>query len=207
MKRVTVALILGAGLLVTDALAIAEEVLRVAQSTTPPAGAPSAGQKPAVSAGAGVTIRGTIAAIDKEARTVTLKGPRGRTLTLDVRDPQKLDLVKVGDPVVATYVEALALEVRKSGAAAPGVSVQESRVASKPGETPGGAIGRQVTLTGTITAVNKKQRSVTIKGPQGNEETVKVKDPKHLENIKAGDVVELTYTQALAVSLDKREPR
>ena len=44
---------------------------------------------------------------------------------------------------------------------------------------------------------------MTIKGPQGHEETIKVKDPKNLEGVKAGDMVELTYAQALAVSLDK----
>lgn len=36
---------------------------------------------------------------------------------------------------------------------------------------------------------------VDLKGPR--------KDAKNLENIRAGNVVELTYTQALAVSLDK----
>lgn len=44
---------------------------------------------------------------------------------------------------------------------------------------------------------------MTIKGPKGNQETVKVKNPKNLEGVKAGDMVELTYAQALAVSLDK----
>jgi hypothetical protein len=46
---------------------------------------------------------------------------------------------------------------------------------------------------------------VTIKGPRGNEETIKVKDPKNLQGVKVGDLVELTYAQALAVSLDKPE--
>jgi len=40
----------------------------------------------------------------EENGTVTLKGSKGRTITLDVKDPQKLDAVKVGDPVVASYV-------------------------------------------------------------------------------------------------------
>jgi hypothetical protein len=32
---------------------------------------------------------------------------------------------------------------------------------------------------------------------------VKVKNPKNLEGVKVGDMVELTYAQAFAVSLDK----
>jgi hypothetical protein len=150
-----------------------------------------------------VKVHGTIAAIDKDAKTITLKGPKGRTVTLDVQDPQKLEVVKVGDPVVATYYEAIAIEVKKAGAATPGVTVQESRATSKPGENPAGAVAREVTLIGTITAVDRKAPSVTVKGPQGRTETVKVKDVKNIKDVKVGDMVELTYAQALVVALDK----
>lgn len=160
-------------------------------------------KKPAVGEAKVVKVHGTVSAVDKENRTITLKGPKGNTITLDVQDPSKLEVVKVGDPVVAAYVEAVAVQVKKSGAATPGMSVQESRVGSKPGETPAGAMGREVTVVGTITAVDQKAQTVTIKGPRGNQETVKVKDPKNLQGVKAGDMVEITYAQAFAVSLDK----
>jgi Cu/Ag efflux protein CusF len=169
-----------------------------AQTTSPPTG-----KMPGAAEGSVVKVHGTVAAVDKENRTITLKGPKGRTVTLDVQDPSKLDAVKVGDPVVATYVEAVAIQVKKAGSATPGITTEERRVGSKPGETPAGAIGRQVTMTGTITAVDKKAQTVTIKGPRGNQETVKVKDPKNIEGVKAGDMVEITYAQALAVSLDR----
>jgi Cu/Ag efflux protein CusF len=160
-------------------------------------------KKPAVGEVKAVRVQGTIAAVDKDAKTITLKGPKGRTVTLDVQDPQKLEIVKVGDPVVATYYEAVAVEVKKAGSATPGVTVQESRVTSKPGENPAGAVGRQVTLVGTITAIDRKAPSVTVKGPQGRTETVKVKDANNLKDVKVGDMVELTYAQALVVALDK----
>jgi len=167
-----------------------------------PATAP-AEKKPAVGEVKAVRVQGTIAAVDKDAKTITLKGPKGRTVTLDVQDPQKLEVVKVGDPVVATYYEAVAVEVKKAGAATPGVTVEESRATSKPGENPAGAVGRRVTLIGTITAIDRKAPSVTVKGPQGRTETVKVKDANNLKDVKVGDMVELTYAQALVVALDK----
>lgn len=172
-----------------------------AQSTTTSAQA----EKPVGRKETSVTkVRGTVSAIDKDAGTVTLKGPKGNTLTIEVNDKSKLDQVNVGDPVVAAYIEAVAFRVQKAGSGAtPGVSVQESRVSSKPGETPAGAIGREVTATVTITAIDKKAHTVTIKGPKGGTETIKAKDPKNLEGLKVGDMVEITYTQALAVSLDK----
>jgi hypothetical protein len=36
-----------------------------------------------------------------------------------------------------------------------------------------------------ITAVDKNAHTVTIKGPQGNMETIKVKDSKNLEGVEA----------------------
>ena len=207
MRNVTAGLIVS-GMLLVPAAATWADGLQVAQATGAPATSAPATSAPAPAMPGktvvgSVKIRGTIDAIDKEKSTITLKGPKGRTVTLEVRDPSKLDAVKVGDPVVATYVEAVAYQVRKAGTATPGASMQEARVSSKPGENPAGAIGREVTLTATITAIDKKARTVTLKGPQGNSETVKVKDPKNLEGVKVGDLVDITYTQALAIALDK----
>lgn len=199
--RITTPALIGICALFTQSLALGADAPRVAQA---PATTTEKTEKAPGKGAASVTkVRGTVSAIDKDAGTVTLKGPKGRTLTLDVKDRQKLDMIKVGDPVVAAYMEAVAFRVQKSGSAAPGVSVQESRVSSKPGETPAGAIGREVTATVTITAIDRKANTVTVKGPQGNTETIKVRDPKNLEGVKVGDLVEITYTQAFAVSLDK----
>jgi Cu/Ag efflux protein CusF len=165
------------------------------------AAAPAA--KPGAGEATAVKLRGTIAAIDKEKQIVTLKGPKGRTVDLRVEDKAKLDAVKVGDPVLATYVESVAIQVKKAGSATPGVVTQEGRVTSKPGETPAGAVGRQMIITGTITAIDAKQGVVTVKGPKGGTRKIKVDDPKNLEGVKVGDLVELTLSQALAISLDK----
>src|SRR4029453_7561155 len=181
-----------------------------AQSTTtsaPAEKAPAPAEKPPVrgKGAASVTkVRGTVSAVDKEAGAVSLKGPKGRTVTIEVKDKSKLDQINVGDPVVAAYMEAVAARVVKAGSGAtPGVTTKGTRVSSKPGETPAGAVGREVTATVTITAIDRKAHTVTVKGPQGGTETIKAKDPKNLEGLKVGDMVEITYTQALAVSLDK----
>ena len=145
-------------------------------------------------------------AVDKEKQTVTIKGPK-RTLTVRVQDPKKLEAIKVGDPVVGKYYEALAFEVKKPGTATPGVTAQQGVATSPPGSTPAGAAGQQVTITATITAIDKAAHTVTIKGPEGNTETVKARNPKNLEAVKVGDLVEITYTRALAIALDKSSKR
>jgi len=111
--------------------------------------------------------------------------------------------IAVGDPVVAEYLEAVVVQVKKAGSTAPGTTTTETRVSSKPGETPAGAIGREITVTATITAIDRKAHTVTIKGPGGRTETIAARDPKNLEPVKVGDLVEMTYAQALAVSLDR----
>jgi Cu/Ag efflux protein CusF len=178
---------------------------QAAQSEAPKAGEaakPGATRRPKVVDAAVVTVRGTVEAIDTEAKTVTLKGPK-RSLTLPVRDPKKLETIKVGDPVVAKYYEALAIEVKKPGEATPGVSSQQAMATSKPGETPAGAVGQEVTATVTVVGIDKKAHTVTVKGPGGETDTVKARDPKNLEHVKVGDLVELTYTRALVIALDK----
>ena len=203
MNRIVVATLVAIGLFAGSINAA------IGQSSTPtPAPAPAKPEgKPAVGEARQVTMRGTISAIDKEKSTVTLKGQKGRTITLDVHDPSKLETLKVGDPVVGTYIEAIAIEVKKAGSGTPGAQVEERRAGSKPGENPAGVMARQISITATVTAVNKQAPSVTIKGPGGKTETVKVQDPKNLANVKAGDLVDITYTQALAVALDRPAPK
>jgi Cu/Ag efflux protein CusF len=199
--RMLTAAIVAAGILTMQMPGVSADATRLAQ-------APATGEKAAAdkkpqgrAAVGAVRVRGTVEAVDKDKGTVTLKGPQGRTLTLQVQDKAKLDAISVGDPVVANYVEAVAVRLSKDGA--PGVTTQQTRVTSKPGETPAGGIGREITVTATITGIDKKANTVTIKGPQGNTETIKARDPKNLDKIKVGDMVDITYTQALAISLDK----
>ena len=149
-----------------------------------------------------LTVRGTVEAIDKDKQTVTLKGPK-RSLKLRVQDPTKLDAIKVGDPVVGKYYEGLMIEVKKPGESTPGTSAQQAVVTSKAGETPAGAVAQQISVTATIVAIDKTAQTATIKGPDGNTVTVKARDPKNLDKVKVGDNVEITYTEALAISLDK----
>ncbi len=167
------------------------------------AAAQTAGIKPAVGEIAAVTVHGAVKAINKDKGTVTLVGPQGGTLTLTVQDPQKLDALKVGDPVVATYYEALVIQVRPAREAKPGVSVTDATVTTRPGEIPAGAVESQVTVTAAIAAVDAQTGTLTITSLQGDPETVKARDPNMLAGVKAGDLVQLTYTRAFAVALDK----
>jgi hypothetical protein len=201
MRTLTAAIVVS-GIAIAQAAGVSADATRLAQAPATGTKAPAEEKKPVGRAAVGgVRVRGTVEAVDKERGTVTLKGPQGRTVTLEVKDKAKLDAISAGDPVVANYVEAVAVRLSKQGA--PGVTTQETRLSSKPGETPAGGVGREVTVTATVTAIDKKANTVTIKGPEGNSQTVKARDPKNLAALKVGDLIDITYTQALAISLDK----
>lgn len=148
----------------------------------------------------------TVEAIDLAKRMLTVKDKEGTTETFEV-DPavKNLDQVKKGDRIVLAYHESLVWELNKPGAASPGVVVAGGIETAKPGETPGGVAAQQVTATVTITKIDPTVPSVTFKGPKGNERTVKVKDPAKLALAKVGDTVDITYTEAVAIALEKAE--
>ena len=69
------------------------------------------GEKPGAVETRETTVTVTIEAIDKNAGTVTFKGPAGNSRTVKAADPKNLELIKVGDPVEITYTEAFAVLV------------------------------------------------------------------------------------------------
>ena len=58
-------------------------------------------------------VTATISAIDPAKSSVTLTGPRGNSIPVKVKDPARLEGLKVGDSVDVTYTEALAIAVKK----------------------------------------------------------------------------------------------
>ena len=73
------------------------------------------------------------------------------------------------------------------------------------GTAPGMAAAAQtVSITATITVVDKKTRDITLNGPQGNEVTFTAgPDVKNFDNLKVGDQVKADYTEALTLELKK----
>lgn len=161
-------------------------------------------KKPYVKKERTVTATATVQAIDLENRVVTLKGAEGNVFDVTVgKEARNLPQLKVGDEVTVKYYEALSAKVYKKGEAPAAEGVAEGLARTKPGEKPGGVLGRHMTVTATVEAIDMKKPTVTLKGADGKSLVVKVKDRKNLENVKVGDEVVLTYSEALAISVEK----
>jgi len=145
----------------------------------------------------------TVEAIDVGTRQLTLKGSDGRVATFDVDEQVKnLPQVQVGDHVVVDYIEGLAVYIVKPGRA-PSVAVEQASNVAKPGEKPGIAGAHRITLVAVVEEIDENAPSVTLRGPDGHPLEIKVRDPDNLDKVRVGETVQITYTQALAVSVHK----
>jgi hypothetical protein len=158
------------------------------------------------------TVSATVESIDLDKRLVGLRaGDRSTTVQVSP-DVRNLAQVKVGDQVVVEYYQGLAAQFRKKGESQTVGKVDAATgTAQMPqGGQPGAAVGNMVTTTVVIEAVDRSTNSVTFTGPAGKTRTVDVKDPKaqkFISTLKKGDEVELTYTEALAVTVEPQQKK
>jgi hypothetical protein len=76
------------------------------------------GEKPAGAVGRQVTIVADVIDVSPANKTITVKGPKGNIVELEVQNQDHFKVVKKGDQIEANYVEAVAvsLEPAKKGA-------------------------------------------------------------------------------------------
>jgi len=77
------------------------------------AGRASSDQAPGGAAAAGVQATVTVTAIDSAKRLVSFQGPGGNVYQVKAGANIKLEKLKVGDHLLATYVEAVAIKLEK----------------------------------------------------------------------------------------------
>lgn len=149
-----------------------------------------------------ITATATVEAVDYSARRVTLKTEKGETDTYVV-DPaiKRFDSVKVGDKVRLTYYESLVFQLVKPGQKSSGASDEAALTRAK-GAQPAGSIATQEKRTVTVKAVDPSVPSITVMTDDGRTVSRKVEDKKNIEGVKAGDKIDITYTQALLTSIE-----
>ncbi len=169
------------------------------RTPTPPPGPPPSGTLSKTL----ITASAKVLKIDQRTRKVTLEMPDGSQRTVTVgEEVRNLPQVKAGDTVNVGFFESIVYQVRKPGSATPGVVVAQDAVRAEPGSRPGAAGAQVTTLTATITAVDKKAGTVTLTGPDGEATVIKPQDPTILSRVAAGELVEITLTEAIAVSVE-----
>jgi len=180
--------------------------------TTAPPGAPSetlsgvSAQRDAAARVNVTTITATVEAIDLPSRIVGLVGPEGNALVVQVGDEvRNLDQVKVGDRVRVEYFEGLLAELLPPGSDPRAVALTDAVARAAPGERPAGGMGEAVSARVVIEFVDTLRNVVHFTGPKGKKRVIRVEKPEFramLRTLKPGDVVELTYFEAVAVKVE-----
>jgi hypothetical protein len=158
-------------------------------------------QKPVTETDA-IELTTKIEAIDKTARLVTLKDKDGEVETIYCGpEVKRFDELKVGDTVTFRYYESIAYAIRKPGQPSGLPATGAPKVTRNVGGRPGGTLAQQETATVTIKAIDAKIPSVTVLTEDGRTASFKVEDKKNLDGVKVGDKVEITYTEAVMISV------
>lgn len=152
-----------------------------------------------------VNLKGKVVSINAETRSVVVEGELGRQIEIHApKDSPNFDQIKVGDPVAATYVEAIAISIAPVADAKPGVSSTVDVSTAPKGATPAGTIAERIEMRAVVKAVDTETRTVTLDVPGGGEKTLKVDPAIELDKIKVGEQVSVALTRALAISIDKQ---
>ena len=167
-------------------------------------GAPAATPKVMDSAGAVdvTTVTAKIEAVDQANRTVTLKGPMGKVVTLKVGPEVKnLAQVKAGDELVVRYAEAASVKLEKNVEGRSATTTTTGPVGAPAGSMPKGSMATQTTIVANVQSVDATKQEVLLEGPGGRFVEVKVKDPAVFASIKPNDKVSVTYTEAIVMEV------
>jgi hypothetical protein len=158
--------------------------------------------RPGVMVAEETSMTASVEAIDYDKRIVALKGPRGNVVAVKVGPEVKnFKQIKQGDTVTAKYYEATAIYVRKSNEP-PAAEAAKAVQLARPGERPGAIVVDAVEITARVEDIDYNNRTVTLRGPKQTA-TLKVgKEVKRFAEVKKGDEVVVTHTEAVAINVD-----
>lgn len=151
-------------------------------------------------------MEGTVTEIVKETREITLKGENGNLATMTAGESvERFDEIAVGDVIAFEYYTYLKAEFREPTAEEIAEPLQMIAEAGKAPEgiDPAAVVGAVVKAVVTIEMLNRPYMLATVKGPNGNYTTIQMEDPELITKLNIGEVVILTYAEAVAVSLTK----
>ncbi|MDB6112998.1 MAG: hypothetical protein JWR69_4748 [Pedosphaera sp.] len=149
-------------------------------------------------------VKATVQHVDPILKRVTLKTPDGNTVKLRLKNAQNLSQLKKGDIVNVDYLQSTAVALAKPGQEPTGREVEQFVAVPDKGQMPGGVQVTTIKETATIDKIDHKKRMVTLKEPDGTTVRLKV-DPRvtNFDQLKKGDQVAVSYTEAVAVTVEK----
>ena len=161
--------------------------------------------KPSMSSSQTVIVTAMVEAINHETREVTLVGPEGESVSFVAsEEARNLGQVNVGDIVMVEYVQSLSIEVfANDGSEQPGAGELTVAGRSEEGAMPGLTAIDATVVTAIVEDINIEANTFKLKGPSGEIKEYVAQNPENLKKAAVGDLVVITYTQGIALSVEK----
>jgi hypothetical protein len=160
--------------------------------------------RPSFHASQSMMVNAVVEAINHETREVTLKRSDGEVFSFVAsEEARNLGQVSVGDIVNAEYVESVSIEVVANEGYEPEAAEAAAIARTEEGEMPGfAAIDTQI-ATATVEEINIEANTFKLKGVDGTVNEYVARNPDNLKRAKVGDLVIMTVTNAVAVTVEK----
>jgi hypothetical protein len=167
------------------------------------AAASASAQEPRASARDVVAVIARVARVDVFSRSLTLKGADGITHVVYVGpELEVLRELKTGDNVLVRITESVIVEARP-GAKTTGL-IDTTAAAKRAPEAATGDVLQQLKAVVTVESVDLPMQIIVYKGGDNRRVQRQVSDPRLLDGLKAGDVIEITYTRERAIALQRQ---
>lgn len=161
--------------------------------------------RPSFSASQSMTISAVVEAIDHETRVVTLRKADGEAVTFTASDEvRNLDQVEVGDVLVAEYIESVSIDVMANEGMQADAAEVSAMARTKEGEMPGFAAMDATVVTATVEEINLEMNTFKLKGPDGTVNEYVARNPENLKRAAVGDLVVITVTETLAITVKEQ---
>ena len=143
--------------------------------------------------------------IDRNNRQMTLKGDDGEVFTITVDKNVDLSEIDNGDKVDVELYQSLATDFHQptQQELENPLVITEQTIEAPEGTEPISGELKQIRAVVRIIDIDFDDNTVTVMGPQGNQFEIVVSDPSMLDKIKEGDSMTVTYSEALAISVEK----
>ena len=129
--------------------------------------------------------------------------PEGNTVSFVAsEEARNLPQVKVGDIVMTEYVQTMSIEVFANDGSEPAAGELTVAGRSKEGEMPALTAIDAVVVTATVEEINLEANTFKLKGPSGAIKEYTARDPENLKKAEVGDIVVITYSEAIAISVE-----
>ncbi len=155
--------------------------------------------------GVTVEVNATVRSVDAETRKIVLDNETTGQSEIIVAGPEivNFDQIEAGDKVKAIYTLGIAARMAMPNEVDSAVEVDGQ---ATEGEKPGALTGTAVTLVLEFISFDPDASVATVKDNTGTEQMIEVATDtgrSFTSDLKAGDMIALTFTEGLAVGIVK----